>query len=218
MSVVEGKGQNDWPPNCHCRQMSMTKSFVVVNFPSDKNVRSHLEVDSSGRIEHEKLFEQVFTVGRHVERDPVLAPQDAFSEFPQRRAVERERTADQRVQDHSQRPDVHLRSVVLLALRVNRMVKIRECWLKWKAWYNWPPSTRQFRWTVFILKIFLFFLQNKLSYEGGQLYWAFPFSKTSLAPTLFLHKRLKFRANNNHFKWDLNNDWQKMSGMDLAVA
>ena len=60
---------------------------------------SHLEVDSSGRVEHQKLFEQVFTVGRHVERDPVLPPEHALPQFPQGRAVKGKRTADQRVQD-----------------------------------------------------------------------------------------------------------------------
>lgn len=61
---------------------------------------------------------------------PVLAPQDALAQLLQRGTVERQRTADQGVEDDAERPHVHLRPVVLAALeQLGRCVRWRaaEC-------------------------------------------------------------------------------------------
>lgn len=41
----------------------------------------YLEAASFGGVQNEELLEQVLTVGRHVERDPVFTTQHTFSQF-----------------------------------------------------------------------------------------------------------------------------------------
>ena len=57
-------------------------------------IKKYLQIDSPSRIKNEKFLEQIFAVGRHVERDSVLPPQDPFPQFPQGRPVEGKRPAD----------------------------------------------------------------------------------------------------------------------------
>lgn len=42
---------------------------------------AYLQAASFGRVQNEELFEQVLTVGGHVEGNPVLATQHALSQF-----------------------------------------------------------------------------------------------------------------------------------------
>ncbi len=52
----------------------------------------------------------------------------------------------------------------------------REALLKGKDQYRWPPYTNKFRSVAFYIRNIIYLIQNKVSYRGGQLYWALPFS------------------------------------------
>ena len=55
---------------------------------------SYLQGSSSRGVEDEEFLEQIFAVGRHVERDPVLSAQNSFAKLAEGRPVEGERAAD----------------------------------------------------------------------------------------------------------------------------
>jgi len=57
------------------------------------------------------------------------------------------------------------------------MTGFMEAYLKGKTQYSWDPCANK---SVFNIEIIICLFKNKVSWLGGQLYWAFPFSKCSL--------------------------------------
>lgn len=101
----------EWTPCWVSSRKALNNTFVRVHC----KLKNYLQRRSLCRVQDKELLKQVFTVGRHVEGYAVLAPQHSFSQLSQCWAVKRQRATHQSVQNHTERPHIHLRSIILFA-------------------------------------------------------------------------------------------------------